>query len=668
MKKEKILITAALPYANGSIHFGHLAGSFLPADVYARYKRLKGCDVAFISGSDEYGIAILLSAELAGRTPKQQVDYFHAINKSLLQKMQISFDHFSRTTSKEHAPLVQAFFLDLLHNGYIEEKVTEQLYSDQEGRFLADRYVVGTCPKCGFVEARGDECPKCGGNYEATDLKMPRSKLTGAPLKLKETKHWFLRCDLFKERLKDWIETREFKSNVANFIKPYIEELKPRAITRDTDWGVPIPLEGTEGKVLYVWFDAPIGYISATKEWSEKRWKEFWLDPATKYVQFLGKDNIPFHAMIFPAMQMGQNIPYKMVDEMPANEFLNLEGKKFSKSSGWYIDLAEFLEKFPVDTLRYTLAANAPETQDSEFTFADFQMRVNTELVGKLGNFVHRTLTFLHDRMGQKIPESPLYDEIDNAFYEKMHDLMVEIGEHYETFGLRKATQTIMELASLANSYFDQKKPWVLLRDKEKQEELATTIYLCLMAIKSLAVAIYPIMPETSEKMGQLIGFKHPIGRQNWDEMVDEELTPGAPLKAPVVLFQKIEDEVIAMESEKFKNIAESNLMESIDFETFTKVDLRVAKVLHVEKVAKSNKLLKFTVDLGFEQRTIVSGIAKYVENPEVLIGKKILIVANLKPVKLMGIESQGMILSAVEGDHFELPHFETIPMGTSVR
>ena len=377
----KILVTSALPYANGPLHFGHIAGAYLPADCYARFERLQGNEVLYICGSDEHGVAITLSADLAGRTPQQHVAIFHAMNAQLFQKLNFSFNHFSRTSWPGHVSTVQQFFHDLLANGYIEEKVTDQLYSEKDQRFLADRYVVGTCPKCGFEEARGDECQRCGASYEATDLKNPRSKLTDSSLIHKPTKHWFLRFDLFKDQLRSWFAEKKWKSNVISFAKSYVEDLKPRAITRDGEWGIPIPLPEAQGKVFYVWFDAPIGYISAAQDWADnvgdsEAWKKYWLDPQTKYVQFVGKDNIPFHAVFFPAMEMGQKTPYKMVDELPANEFLNLEGRQFSKSDGWTIDLDRFFEHFTADQIRYTLAANAPEAQDAEFTWKDFQIRV----------------------------------------------------------------------------------------------------------------------------------------------------------------------------------------------------------------------------------------------------------------------------------------------------
>lgn len=381
---NKVLITAALPYANGPLHFGHIAGCYLPADCYARFLRLKGEEVLYICGSDEYGVAITLSAELAGRTPKEHVDFFHRLNERIFEQLNVSFDHYSRTTWEGHVETVQQYFLDLLKNGHIEERETEQLYSEAEGRFLADRYVTGSCPKCGFKEARGDECPSCGGSFEATDLKEPRSKLTGSALTLRRTKHWFVRFDHFKENLRHFLAQKNWKSNVSHFAAHYIDELHPRAITRDSTWGVPIPLEGTEGKVFYVWFDAPIGYISATREWAitqgqSDKWKEYWCNPDCRLVHFIGKDNIPFHAVFFPAMTMGQDQPYKLVDDLPANEFYTLEGRQFSKSSGWFIDVEEFFKEFSADQIRYVIAANAPETQDSEFTWLDFQARCNSE-------------------------------------------------------------------------------------------------------------------------------------------------------------------------------------------------------------------------------------------------------------------------------------------------
>ncbi|MBS0585271.1 MAG: methionine--tRNA ligase [Verrucomicrobia bacterium] len=675
--REKVLITAALPYANGPLHFGHMAGAYLPADCFARFKRLQGDDVLFISGSDEYGVAITLSAELAKRTPKEHVDHFHKINLDLFNQLNISFDHYGRTTTKLHDPIVQEFFLTLKKRGFVEEKETEQLYAEKEDRFLADRYVVGSCPKCSYPEARGDECQKCGATFDALDLKNPRSKMTGAPLVLRKTKHWFLRLDLFKESLYKWLETKDWKPNVINFIKPYIEELKDRAITRDAKWGVPLPLEDSDGKVLYVWFDAPIGYISITQEWAKNRgesekWKEYWLDPKTRYVQFIGKDNIIFHAVVFPAMVMGQDLPYKLVDALPANEFLNLEGKQFSKSSGWMIDMKEFLTTYSSDLLRYTLAANAPETQDSEFTWRDFQIRVNTELVGKFGNFIHRSLTFIHDRMEERVPPLHALSETDNTFLAKLEEMALDIKNHYEHFQLRRVALLLMELSHLANTYFDHKKPWVLLKEKENREALETCLHICLIAIRTMALVAFPILPESAEKIWKMLGNTTSLGVQNWSLVMKEELTVGKELPEPKPLFAKIEDEQIEKESAKLQKtltpeVAVAPKKAEIVYDDFSKLDLRVGKIEHVEKVAKSEKLLKLSIDLGFEKRTIVSGIALHFKEIEKLLGKQVIVVANLKPVKLMGITSEGMVLAAHDGGLLELPTLADLPPGSTV-
>jgi len=555
----KVLVTSALPYANGPLHFGHMVGAYLPADCYARFERLKGNDVLYICGSDEYGVAITLSADLAGRTPEEHVAIFHKINQDLFQKLNFSFDHFSRTSWPGHIPTVQQFFKDLIANGYIEEKVTEQLYSEKDRKFLADRYVVGTCPKCGFDQARGDECQKCGSSYEATDLKSPRSKLSGAPLIRKPTKHWFLRFDLFKDKLKSWLSEKKWKSNVFNFAKSYVDDLKPRAITRDAEWGVPVPLPGTEGKVLYVWFDAPIGYISATKEWAEKTgdkeaWKKYWLDPETKYVQFLGKDNIPFHAVFFPAMEMGQNVPYKKVDELPANEFFNLEGRQFSKSEGWTIDLDRFFNHFTADQIRYTLAANAPETQDAEFTWKDFQSRCNAELLGKYGNLANRVLVFAHNQCQGKIPSTMP----DADFLSKIKTIASEIEKAYEEFHLRKASSLIMELAQEGNVYFDGKKPWALAKNEATRPEMETVVASCLEGLKTLALASFPIIPDTAQKLWKLLGYTTDLADQKWNEVLKTKMTPGQALPKPEILFKRVEDSIIQEEVEALKSLVKS--------------------------------------------------------------------------------------------------------------
>lgn len=560
---KKILITSALPYANGPLHFGHIAGAYLPGDCYARFQRLQGNDVLYICGSDEYGIAITLSAELAGRSPQEHVDLFHEINRAFFEKLKISFNHYSRTTWKGHLQPTQQYFLDLLANGYIEERITEQLYSEKDHKFLADRYVTGTCPHCGYEQARGDECQKCGASYEATDLKNPRSKLSNAPLVLKSTKHWFLLLDRFKEQLLRWLAAKNWKPNVVNFVKGYIDELRPRAITRDMSWGVPLPLPNTEGKVFYVWFDAPIGYISATKEWAERqgnpeRWKDYWFDEKTTLVHFIGKDNIPFHAVVFPAMTMGQNQPYKLVDELPANEFYNLEGRQFSKSDGWYIDLDSFFKNYTVDQIRYTIAANAPETADSEFTWKDFQTRCNSELLSKLGNLVNRVMVFAKNNCEGKVPKKDLLNEIDQQFLKNIQLTVEQAKECFNTFKMRRASQVMIELAQLGNAYFDAKRPWQDAKAVETRNGMETTIACCLECLKALALVASPIIPETADKIWALLGYQNRIQSQGWEKIIATEIPTGQKLGEPQILFQRIEDSQIKSEIEKLKNQKEA--------------------------------------------------------------------------------------------------------------
>lgn len=681
-EKKKILITSALPYANGPLHFGHIAGAYLPADCYARFERMQNNDVLYICGSDEYGVAITLSAELAGRTPQEHVNIYHEMIKTLFGQLQLSFDHYSRTTWAGHYETTQQFFTELLENGFIEDRVTDQLYSTADNRFLADRYVIGTCPKCGYQNARGDECTECGASYEATDLKEPRSKLTNAPLTLCPTQHWFLKLDLFKERLIEWLNTKNWKPNVANFIRGYIEELRPRSITRDSNWGVPIPLPNTEGKVLYVWFDAPIGYISATKDWAEKigqidRWKDYWCNESTKWVGFVGKDNIPFHAAIFPAMIMGQNVPYKLIDELPANEFYKLEGRQFSKSDGWYIDLDDFFTRYTSDQIRYTIAANAPETQDSEFTWKDFQIRCNSELLGKYGNLVNRVMVFAHRYCQGVIPAMNM-NEGDVEFLDTVKVLFKEAYTAYKTFKLRKACQLFMEIAQAGNVYFDSKQPWKDAKGgtPESAISMANTIGCCLECLKFLALASFPVIPETATKVWKMIGNKQEINVSNWDEAIAETLITGQQLGEPMILFQKIEDAQIEAEIKKLHEVAAKNqpmkpieyapLKPLIDYEDFGKLDMRVGVILEASQVPKSKKLLLLKVDLGFEQRTIVSGISQFFK-PDELIHKRVIVLANLKPAKLMGIESQGMLLAGSIDASLELPSVQELPAGSCI-
>lgn len=669
MNRPKILITSALPYANGPLHFGHIAGAYLPADCYARFERLRGKEVLYICGSDEHGVAITLSADLAKRTPKEHVDIFHQVLQELFTKLNFSFDHYSRTTWPGHIETTQQFFTDLYNNGHIEERVTDQLYSEADKRFLADRYVIGTCPKCGYTDARGDECQKCGASYEATDLKSPRSKLTGAPLTLKPTKHWFLRFDHFKEKLSDWISKKQWKSNVLKFAKHYIDELKPRAITRDSDWGVAVPLKEAAGKVLYVWFDAPIGYISATREWAIQKgdpeaWKRYWLDPATKLVQFIGKDNIPFHAVFFPAMTMGQNAPYKLVDELPANEFYNLEGRQFSKSDGWTIDLESFFRKFTADQIRYVIAANAPENQDAEFTWKDFQTRCNAELLGKYGNLANRTLVFAANQCDGKVPEPKGLKEADQEFLRKVESFIVEIAFAYSSFHLRKASQLIMELAQTGNVYFDAKRPWQLAKDPATRQEMENTIYCCCECLKTLAIVSSPIIPQTADRLFAFLGFQRTVTQ--WEE---PKIPSGQVLPKPEILFTRVEDALITEETAKLVIKPKPKTEESsqITIEDVRKIDFRVAEILQAERVSKSSKLLKLLVSLGEEKRSIVAGIGEKMEDLTSLIGKKVILVANLKPATLMGVESQGMLLAAGTSEGLELPLFTLAAPGTKV-
>lgn len=676
--KKKILITAALPYANGPLHFGHIAGAYLPADCYARFQRLQKQDVLYICGSDEYGIAITLSADLAKRLPQEHVNIFHEMNKSFFKTLDMSFDHYSRTTCKEHIAPVQQFFKDLLANGYIEEKESEQLYSELDQKFLADRYVVGICPKCGYDKARGDECPSCGASFDAIDLKNPRSKLSNAPLTRRVTKHWFILLEKFQDKLKNWLKDKDWKPNVKNFVKGYIDDLHARAITRDSNWGVKIPLENTSEKVFYVWFDAPIGYISATIEWAKEKndneaWKKYWLSPDTKLVQFIGKDNIPFHAVIFPAMVMGQNLPIKLVDELVANEFLNLEGRQFSKSDGWTIDLEDFFTKYTTDQIRYFLAAQAPETADSEFTWKDFQLRCNTDLVGKFGNLVNRVLVFAKNNGITKVPEKKDLEPIDQDFLQTVQKIVKEALESYETFKLKKASQLIMELAQNGNVYFDAKKPWKDAKEPSKRSQLENTIFCCLECLKGLALIAYPIIPSTAIKIWEFLGFTISLEEMGSDQIQKTSIPVGQTLKEPKILFSKIEDEAIDAEIFKLQSNLKLAATKScitkpeISYEEFSKLDLRVATILKAEPVPKSKKLICLQVDIGDQKKQIVAGIGEHVK-PVDLIGKSIVVVANLKATKLMGVESQGMLLAGHHNKILQLVSIENLPPGSIVK
>jgi methionyl-tRNA synthetase len=661
-KFDKTLITAALPYANGTIHVGHLAGAYLPADIYHRYLQSIDKESLFICGSDEYGIAITIKAEEANRSPKQQVDHFHNINKDLFSKVGIDFSHYSRTTLAIHAKRTQEFFVEHFKNGYIEKKTIQQLYSPKENRFLADRYVLGTCPKCSYDKARGDECTKCGASFEATDLINPVSKMSGSKLELKETQHYFFRFDLFKDTLKAWLETRSFKPSTMNFSRQYIEDLKPRCISRDLDWGIPIPLPDTEGKVLYVWYDAPIGYISATEDLDPSLVQRFWLDKNTRYVQFIGKDNTTFHSVLFPAMIMGQDQPYKLVDDLVVNEFLNLKGEKFSKSSGNSLDLAKMLEWISPDQIRFYLSFIAPEHQDSDFSFDDLVVRVNAELVGKLGNFVHRTLKFIEMHL-QQIPQKKELNSQDEEFLEHLNQHIILGATAFENFSIKKALELLLDMAQLSNRYFDQQKPWVLVKNVENHDRLHTVLFVCLQAVKALLTQMGPILPFAAKKGWHMLGIDKVPSRKDGMHLQVHQIQNITPL------FEKLELKIMETPQEQPAIIAEVAHPQkaAIEFADFEKIDLRVADVLQCEAVPKSEKLLKFTLDVGGQTRVILSGIKNFVASPEELVGKKVAIVANLKPRKMMGIESHGMILSVVQDGKFELLNFTTAPSGAAI-
>lgn len=676
--KRKVLVTAALPYANGSLHFGHIAGVYLPADIFSRFERLQGSDILFICGADEYGVAITLSAELANRSPKEHVDYYFGELKKTFSRLNIQFDYFSRTTDSHHLPFVQSFFKDLNSNGHIEIRETEQLYSEGENRFLADRYVVGICPRCGFEEARGDECGKCGASFEAVDLKNPKSKLTGSPLTKRKSHHAYLLFENFREKLAHFLESKPWRSNVMHFAKHYLDEIRARAITRDLEWGIPVPLPEAKGKVFYVWFDAPIGYISATAAWATSigasdRWKEYWLDPKVHYVQFMGKDNIPFHALFFPAMIMGQNQPYKQVNDLVSSEFYNLEGRQFSKSEGWTIDLEEVLNRFQLDQVRYVLVATAPETGDSDFTWREFQSRCNSELLGKFGNFIHRVLVFIQNNTEGKIPLRNDLEEIDLKFINEITRLTDEIKTRYSEYRFRKAALQVMELAGAGNAYFDLKAPWKDAKDPARRSVMETTLNLCLEAIKALAVVSSPIIPDSALKIWHFLGESGEI--KEWNRALEMKLEVGKKLPSPSPLFLRVEDEMIEAEMEKLKNWHEKAtvkkevslpLKPQVTIDDFQKIDLRVGLVLSAEKVPKSKKLLKLQVDLGAEERTILSGISEHY-TAESIVGKKVIVIANLQPAKIMGIESRGMILAGSIDKSLELLTVTDLPAGAEI-
>ena len=655
---ERYTITAALPYTNGPVHIGHLAGVYVPADIYARYLRLNQKEVAFICGSDEHGVPITLKAKKEGITPQQVVDKYHAIIKQSFADFGISFDNYSRTSAKIHHETASAFFKNLYENGKFIEETSLQLYDEEAKQFLADRFVIGTCPKCGNPDSYGDQCEKCGTSHNATDLISPKSAITGNIPSLKETKHWYLPLNVYEKWLKEWIlegHRHDWKTNVLGQVKSWIDDgLKPRAVTRDLDWGIPVPVAGAEGKVLYVWFDAPIGYISSTKEWAEqtgKNWEPYWKDKGTKLIHFIGKDNIVFHCIIFPAMLKAHG-DFILPENVPANEFLNLEGDKISTSKNWAVWLHEYLNDFPgqQDVLRYTLTANAPETKDNDFTWKDFQARNNNELVAIFGNFINRVMVLTKKYYEGKVPQPQSLKPVDEEARHALRTFPQTISNSIEKYRFREASQELMNLARLGNKYLADEEPWKTI--KEDPERVQTVMYVALQIAAGLAVLSEPFLPFTSEKLKVMLNL--PSGL-NWRDVGEKDLLePGHLIENATLLFEKIEDEQIALQLERLEQTKQANAADNekiepqkdtIPFEDFAKLDLRIGTILHAEKVPKTKKLMKLSVDIGFETRTVVSGIAESFE-PEEVIGRKITLVANLAPRVIKGIESHGMILT----------------------
>ncbi len=660
--RQKILVTSALPYANGPLHLGHLAGAYLPADIYVRYQRLKKRDVIFICGSDEHGVPITIAAERQGVSPQEIVDKYHYLNKAAFEKVGMSFDNYSRTSLPLHHKISQEFFLKLHSKGYLSEQTVKQLYCQHCDRFLADRYVEGTCPICHSPGARGDQCDTCGRSIDQIQLIDPICVTCGNRPVIRETRHWFLNLKSLQPKIKAWLDTKtHWKENVKNFCEGWFKTgLEDRAVTRDLRWGVPVPLPGYENKVLYVWFDAPIGYISSTVEWAQKigqpdKWKEYWQDSSTRLIHFIGKDNIVFHAIIWPLILMGHG-DYILPDNIPANEYLNLEGNKISTSRNYAVWLDEYLSKFPADPLRYCLAANAPETKDADFSWKEFQQRNNNELADILGNFVNRSLTFLQKHFDNTVPTPGQFDPLDQEMLSRLARAPEEIGNFLENFEVRKAVAAFMDFARFANKYFNDQQPWITI--KQQPDKCATTFYVCAQVLKGMAILMEPVLPFSAQTLWQMLNIRTPLAECRWEDAGQPDIPSDHRLNQPQILFIKIDDEVIEAEIRKLQTItnktepkAEEPLMsEKIPYEQFQKVELRVATVLEAEKVEKADKLLKMKIDLGTEQRTIVAGIALHY-TPDQMVGKQIVVVANLEPAKIRGIESNGMLLAAVSDD-----------------
>ena len=656
---KRTLVTTALPYANGPVHIGHLAGVYVPADIYTRFLRLRGEDVVMIGGSDEHGVPITIKAKKEGVTPQDIVDRYHKIIKDSFEGLGISFDIYSRTTSSIHEATASEFFRRLYDNGQFVEKTSMQLFDEKANQFLADRYVTGECPHCHNLNAYGDQCEACGSSLNATDLINPKSAITGNTPVLKETKHWYLPLDRWEGALSRWILEghKEWKTNVYGQCKSWIDlGLQPRAVSRDLDWGVPVPVEGADGKVLYVWFDAPIGYISNTKELLPDSWEKYWKDPETRIINFIGKDNIVFHCIIFPAMLMAYGDGYQLPDNVPAMEFLNLEGDKISTSRNWAIWLHEYLQDFPgkQDVLRYVLTANAPETKDNDFTWRDFQNRNNSELVAIFGNFVNRAVVLTHKYFDGTVPAAGTLEEADKDALAEIADTCGRLTENLENFHFREALKEAMNIARTGNRYLQETEPWKVA--KTDMTRTATILNTALQICANLAVAFEPFLPFSAGKLSRMLGLTD----LKWADLGRADLiATGSTIGQPELLFEKIEDDTIQAQLDRLARIKEENKLNSwkpapqlpdVAFDDFLKTDIRVGTVKECKRVPKADKLLQFLIDDGMGDRTIVSGIAKYY-NPEDLVGKQVCFVANFAPRKLKGVESQGMILSAENPD-----------------
>ena len=661
---KRTTITSALPYANGPIHIGHLAGVYVPADIYARYLRLKGEEVLFIGGSDEHGVPITIKARQEGKTPQEIVDKFHSIIKESFEEFGISFDIYSRTSAPVHHETASAFFRKMYEQGNFIEKTSQQLFDEETGQFLADRYVTGTCPHCNNDRAYGDQCEKCGTSLNATDLINPRSVLSGNPPVMKETKHWYLPLDQYETWLREWIlagHKDDWKANVYGQCKSWIDQgLQPRAVTRDLDWGVQVPVEGADGKVLYVWFDAPIGYISATRDWAAREpgrdWEKWWKSADSKLVHFIGKDNIVFHCIIFPAMLHAEG-SYILPDNVPANEFLNLEGDKISTSRNWAVWLHEYLKEFPgkQDVLRYVLTANAPETKDNDFTWKDFQARNNNELLAILGNFINRTLVLTDKYFKGLVPALAELTDEDQVLLSEIAGFPNRIAVSLENYRFREALNELMNLARLGNKYLTEQEPWK--RFKEEPERVGTILNLSLQICANLCVLGEPFLPFTAEAAKKMMN----LGATAWADGGRSDLIPaGHQLNQPAFLFERIDDEAIARQVAKLEQTKVDNQPKTVEvvpaktditYDDFSTMDIRTATILEAEKVPKTKKLLKLKVDTGIDVRTLVSGIAEFYE-PEAIIGQKVCILANLQAREIKGIVSHGMILMAEDSNH----------------